>query len=357
MYNLAWRPEGPLKNTSGEISPEAASMTNDFMNKYIGSDQSELGTDDLAMKGDIRLKQPYLACSDHYTEFVRSGDIVTHRGRVTDASPDGKSIIVEDRGSHYQLDDVAAVVFATGFEASPSIKFFSDSILKQLQFDPQSDEFPLALNVNSTVHHSISSLGFVGFYRSPYWGVMEMQARFLGKLWANDERAAKTLAEDDTLENVLKLRKSDRLAQFPMGDYAYLMESFSDSLGIQRLEEKPGRSGIVLTQRYLPQNASELSLKQRDAGYAAIHQEFQHSRNEAKFIARAVFRALQGIWKVERTLISQTPAHPTGTFSGSASFHPRDPSDNEARYDMEYLYNESGEFKIQNGPTFPASRR
>ncbi|RDW68554.1 hypothetical protein BP5796_09211 [Coleophoma crateriformis] len=357
MYNLAWKPEGPIKNTSGEISPEAAEMTNDFMNKYVGSDQSELGTNDLAMKGEIRSKQPFLACSDQYTEFIRSGEIVTHRGRVTEASPDGKSIVIENQGSKYQLDDVAAVVFATGFKASPSISYFSSSILEQLQFDADSSEFPLALNVHSTAHHAIPSLGFVGFYRSPYWGVMEMQARFLGKLWTNDEKVAKTLADDDTVENVLKLRKSDRLAQFPMGDYAYLMESFSECLGIQRLEEKAGRNGIVLPQRYLPQTASELSRKQRDAAYAIIRREFQQSREEAKFVARAVFRALQGIWKVERTLISQTPAHPTGTFSGKASFHPRDPSDNEGKYDLEYLYNEAGEFKIQNGPTFPASRR
>jgi hypothetical protein len=80
------------------------------------------------------------------------------------------------------------------------------------------------------------SLGFVGFYRSPYWAVMENQARFLEKLWSGDAQAEQTLEEDTTMEEMLSLRQDSRCAQFPMGDYAYLMESFSTILGMQRYE-------------------------------------------------------------------------------------------------------------------------
>jgi hypothetical protein len=40
---------------------------------------------------------------------------------------------------------------------------------------------------------------------------------------------------------MMKLRGDPRRAQFPMGDYAYLMESFGEILGIDRFE--PAESG------------------------------------------------------------------------------------------------------------------
>jgi hypothetical protein len=65
---------------------------------------------------------------------------------------------------------------------------------------------------------------------------MEMQARLLGKLWSGDEKAADALKDDTTIDEMMKLRGDPRRAQFPMGDYAYLMESFSEILRIKRFE-------------------------------------------------------------------------------------------------------------------------
>jgi hypothetical protein len=139
------------------------------------------------------------------------------------------------------IPNVAAVVCATGFDASQSLDFLPKEILETLQFDPNDDGFPLALNYHTTVSRKFPSLGFVGFYRSPYWGVMEMQARFLGKLWSGDEKVAHSLNDDNTIDEMMKLRGDPRRAQFPMGDYAYLMESFGEILGIKRFE--PAESG------------------------------------------------------------------------------------------------------------------
>ena len=81
---------------------------------------------------------------------------------------------------------------------------------------------------------------------------MEMQARYLGKLWSGDNEAAKALQDDETMDEMLKLRHEPLLcAQFPMGDYAYLMESFSRILGIQRYEpnnptERTGRFHFLM---------------------------------------------------------------------------------------------------------------
>jgi hypothetical protein len=70
---------------------------------------------------------------------------------------------------------------------------------------------------------------------------MEMQARLLGKLWSGGEKVAHALKDDTTIDEMMKLRGDPRRAQFPMGDYAYLMESFSEILGIKRFE--PAESG------------------------------------------------------------------------------------------------------------------
>lgn len=343
-------------------------MTNDFVNAYLGSDQSELGTENIAMKGDIRSEPPWVTCSDHYNEFVRSGIIQTHTGKVTGLSFDNtNTIIISDEGNRQELNDIAAVIFATGFEASPSLEFLDQKALETLQFDAKCGKFPLALNVHSTAQKSIPSLGFVGFYRSPYWGVMEMQARFLGKLWSGDAQAAKTLAEDDTLDKMLALRTSsdDRVAQFPMGDYAYLMESFSVAVGIQRTEFNGGEGkmgGIVLPQLYVPDTASETQREQASTALSIIENIMTDSATKGKFVARAVFRALQGDWKLERSLISELDAYPSGKFSGTAKFLPRFPTDSSSsssssEYDMEYLYVEEGDFKTEQGLTFRANRR
>lgn len=138
---------------------------------------------------------------------------------------------VKNEAEDSSISDIAAIVCATGFDASPSLSFLPAEVLQTLQFDPTDDGFPLALNVHTTVSRSIPTLGFVGFYRSPYWGVMEMQARYLAKLWSGDSAAAKALEDDVTLETMMKLRKNPRRSQFPMGDYAYLMESLSDIVG------------------------------------------------------------------------------------------------------------------------------
>ena len=90
---------------------------------------------------------------------------------------------------------------------------------------------------------------------------MEMQARFLARLWSGDAQAAKALNEDKTMDTMLKLRRDPRQGQFPMGDYAYLMESFAKILGIKRVEPDPSkdtRSGLVFPPRYTYAESSEV---------------------------------------------------------------------------------------------------
>jgi hypothetical protein len=326
------------------------------METYLGSDQSELQRPELTMSSDIRSNPPYLAVSDHYAEFVRSGNITISKGKVAHSSMNPGEVVIRNGDQESGLDDIAAVILATGFDPTPSLDFLSTEMLRNLQFDSTRDDFPLALNVHTTVNHLIPSLGFVGFYRSPYWGVMEMQARFIGKLWSGDSKAAKTLAEDQTMETMLKLRGDSRRAQFPMGDYAYLMESFCDILDITRFEPDGGtsRTGIVLPSRYSFDNICDTEQKEVKKELSIIENTFRDSENRGKFVARAIFRAMQGDWKLERRITSKIDIYPSGTLSGTAKFLPRDPT--EEGFDMEYLYMEQGNFRTETGLDFVAKR-
>jgi hypothetical protein len=186
-----------------------------------------------------------------------------------------------------------------------------------------------------------------------------MQARYVGKLWSGNTKAVQALADDTTLESMLKLRNDPRRAQFPMGEYAYLMESFSEVLDIKRQEpdgaDSTSRTGIVLPPRYLPASASDLEKHEAKKSLDIIDRIFEQSSNQAKFVARAVFRALQGIWHLDRRISSRLDTFPSGTLSGQASFLPRYPTNEDA--EMEYLYFEEGEFRPSWGGTMSAKRR
>lgn len=330
------------------------------MNKVTGTDQAEYGAPELAVTGDALTQPPYVTGSDQYCEYVRSGLIKVVKGKVTSTTNgEPPSIIVDNDGQITELDDIAAVVNATGFDASPSIDFLPEKVLQDLEFDPTSDHCLLALDMHSTVSRLYPSVGFVGFYRSPYWGVMEMQARYLGKVWSGDAKAEESLQKDDTKEPLLKLRNDDRRAQFPMGDYAYLMESFAEILNIKRHEPdgvpEGKRTGTVLPARYVPSDATPTQVAQSKAALASIDKLFYESASEAKFVARAVFRGMQGVWNLERSIDSRRSDYPSGTLIGKAHFHPCAPT--EAKHDLEYLYNESGEFISPQGFRFTATRR
>lgn len=337
---------------------EAAGATHKFFTKYIGSDQSNLRALELAVTDEARSQPPFLGLSDEYPEFVRSGKIKPIKGKVTKVF-DGQanSIVVEEAGHEIMVEDVDAVILATGFDASPSLDFFDEDILQTLQFDPECDEFPLALNVHAAATRALPSLGFVGFYRSPYWGVMEMQARYLGKLWTADESAIKALEEDKTMETMLKLRRHPRRAQFPMGDYAYLMESFASILGIKRFqpENDDARTGLVMPARYSYSTASEKQKGQVEVSLSRFYNEFSKSETERRYLARAVFRSLQGSWKLEREITSFIDSYPSGRLTGTAQFHPRFPT--VEGFDLEHLYLEKGEFNTSSGLKFSANRR
>ncbi|KAK7752555.1 hypothetical protein SLS62_005523 [Diatrype stigma] len=393
-YNLANRPH-PLVNSQGHVSVESARVFNSIYSSVLGTDQSEFSPA-TKIDGSLMDEPPYLAMSSFYMDFVRQGLITISHGKLATISGRtatlvGSSSIPEDEEKE-EVANVAAVVLATGFDPSSSLSFLPTSVRETLAHLPDHPSLPLALAFHGTHHPSLPTLGFVGFYRSPYWGVMEMQARFLARLWATptapDGGAAalpvalqSALETDDSIERIFALRASSspepsRLSQFPMGDYAFLMQEFARALDMSISPSSPldtpplanGKSMDILTPaRYSIRGQIETeteaakSLAQtRDAAVGALQ--------GARFVAGAVFRSLLGEWALERDLVSRLPSHPSGRFVGTARFllragtadgreSPSSPAEGGDDLGLEYLYMEDGEFSASNGLKFRATRR
>lgn len=380
-YNINNRPR-PLENTQGHISEEHANMVHTIFETSLG-DQEQFSS--LLMPNDEERNQPaYLAVSDWYTEFVRSGMITLSFGKVLSLEND--LVTLDDNDA--QIDDIAAVILATGFDPSPCIDFLPQDILATLQHSPQHYNQALALAFHGTHHPDVPNLGFVGFYRSPYWGVMQMHARFIADLWSSQtdglpDALQRKLQTDESIRRTLSLRDNPRLSQFPMGDYMYLMQEFSEALSIP-MHESIMPDTPTLSRNNLPLDTLTPSRYPSPSDDAAAREEAEKSLKQTRdlsieclttprFVARGVFRSLLGEWRLERDLTSRLPSHPSGKFVGTAQFLLRertseglqcaaDPNsttscDDDGGEDLEYLYIEDGEFKTTSGFGFRATRR
>ncbi|KAI1633030.1 hypothetical protein F4809DRAFT_644845 [Biscogniauxia mediterranea] len=394
-YNLDRRPK-PLTNTQGHISVEAARVFNGLYKSALGTDQSEFSPD-TKIDGALLDEPPYLAMSQHYLDFVREGLIHVHRGRLTGLS--GTTATTASDGATQEISDIAAVVLATGFDPSPSLSFLPPAVLETLSHSPADPDLPLALAFHGTHHPALPTLGFVGYYRSPYWGVMEMQARLVARLWGDSDSQLLRNAladDDDSIARTLALREDGpRRSQFPMGDYAFLMDAFARALGL-RIEPLwggdhaaattatgGGKLDVLTPSRYVPADASARDRAHAERNLRALRETLGSGEEGAgagagtRFVAGAVFRSLLGTWRLSRSIRSRLPSHPSGRFEGTARFLlRRGTPDGRSRRgeddkqqegsngkeeveeeEEEYLYVEDGEFAADTGFRFRATRR
>ncbi|KAJ5578209.1 FAD-dependent pyridine nucleotide-disulfide oxidoreductase [Penicillium hispanicum] len=351
MYDLGRRPPGPIGYSLGPIPEEKAIKTNEYFKSLLGAEYERYGhmqppCDD----NDKVLRPPWVAIGNDYAEFVRSGAIEATMGRAISVHPDSKtglaSIKVQaTNGQQMMLQDIAAIVMATGFTPFESLSILPTDVLSSLEYTTEDPFLPLILDKGGTLRSEIPDLGFVGFYRGPYWGVMEMQARFLGAQWTAHDEPTKTEEQRESMRALRHPDTSVRRGQFPMGDYVGLMEAFATDLGIARTEWPGGdsRSGPVVPARYVHDRVSSVTVDGvQTTGSSDIQQTLEaleatsnrehHTAQAAA--ALAIFRGLHGSWKFTRMNLA------TGQVieSGSLVFHPRFPS--KSSYDKEYVVEE-----------------
>jgi hypothetical protein len=253
---------------------------------------------------------------------------------------------------------VTGVIEATGYETN--LDFFDEELRKRLDYDSSCPRVPLLLSRGSVFAPKVPSLAFVGFYEGPYWSVMELQARLIMDTWTKEDQAGSISSREDEIfqtQEAEEMRqalatRSLQVPQFWMADYVGLVEEFARRTGVKRSDFALGiGTGPAFASRYNADDADEETI----GVVQEVTDILRASRSQAKFVAAAVFRGMQGIWTLERKIDTRRSGSPGGTFIGSAHFHPRIPTD--PVYTAEYLYIEEGTFTLDNGLSFPATRR
>ena len=362
LYDLARRPKG-MPAYGGLASEVVRDTVHGMMQTMVGGDQSDISDALVAPKYDNR-GAPYVALTEGYSEFVRSGLINAVRGRVTNVKDDGKgtaTATVQNGDETFELDGVAAVIYATGYTPCPAIDILDDDTKAALRYDPTSMRLPLILEQWQTMNRKVPSLSLIGFYEGPYWPMMEMQARLTANRWLTGELAP-FLNDFEKPDVLLLLRKafdqrSVDATQFWFGDYTGYLLDIAKHLQLTHNDNGfAEREGCISPARF---QADGMDITQANQVMRDLHETWNSCLVHGRYVPRAVFRALQGSWTIDRQIQSAISTLPSGTLQGTASFHPRTPTVDKSGkvFDFEYLYVEAGDFTTSAGHKMTASRR
>ena len=377
MYNRSNRPP-PVDDMMGHLPEDRAKSLHGIFEMVCGTDQS-IFSEHLKVSQEERTNVPLVTMNDFYCELIRAGSIALSTGKLDHL--DGNTAVLT---SGEKVEEIAAVVVSTGFV--PDLDFLPQDVLDKLQFSNEHSRLPVALAFHGTHHPNVSNLGFVGFYRGPYWGVMQLQAMFLAKYWSAGQSIPQAMKDklegDNSIQRTLSLRGDPRCSQFPT-DYSFLMQELGEALDIKpyspSLERIPNLThnnlplDVLIPAHYIGNHADPVAQEEARSLVEDLIQTTSDSLTTPRFVSWAVFRSLLGTWKLERDLKSTLPSHPSGHFSGTAKFLIREKtadglpakkadeeSGGSSSFDessLEYLYIEEGDFQTESGFGFKATRR
>ncbi|KAK5017093.1 hypothetical protein BJ546DRAFT_1077142 [Cryomyces antarcticus] len=242
-------------------------------------------------------RPPYVAISETYSEFVRSGAILPRKGSVFDIN----GPLARDAAK----GKIGGIVWS-----APKRKSAKGRVIR---------------NVVAIIYAT-------GFKK---------------------EQSAKEIREMDVLRDAL-VEPANDVPQYWMGDYVGLMDESAQALGLIRdescYEDGSGNELPLVAARFTD---SECNKREVTKILWSLTRTINAADN-GRFVARAAFRAIQGHWNIEHTFTSTVAGLPSGTFAGTASFHPRSPT--HSKYDAEYLYIENSMSTPEEGAVPPCKR-
>ena len=361
LYDFGRRPP-ELGSYGGRQAKEVRDMVHGALQSMTGGDQADISKVLVSPRGQDR-GTAYVALTESYPEYVRSGLIEIISGRVTGLdAEDGAyaSATIKTEGEELRLDDVAAVIYATGYTPIPALDVLDEATKRAIGYDPTSMRLPMILEQWQTMNKDAPAVSFIGFYEGPYWPMMEMQARLTAHRWLSDDVAQ--IKSYETSDDLRKMRQAmkDRavdVPQFWFNDYLGYLDDIADELGLERNHQGFNeRQGCSSPARFVSEKTDRT---EADSIMNELRQVWRECTVNGRFVPRAAFRALQGNWNIERQIKSAISTFPSGTFSGTASFQPRVPTPDKTgkHFDLEYIYVESGTFTTSTGYTMTASRR
>lgn len=328
------------------------------VNEYLYSLCGGLGNVVPEMRVDMDMP-PYAAVSDMYANYVRSGKVSLYSGHL--ASVSGSSLKVDPPPKHPLPDDITHIIFATGFRPSSSSHIFSPELLSKLNFDEREQFLPSLLH-RATLHPSLPNAAFVGHYRGPYWGVIELQARWCAGLFSAALPWPSHAEMEEGISVERTLRKMRPRVQWPRGDYVKFASDLATTVGISLplIDSNSNTRSLTPTDVFVPSHFTSPTWLQSRQDTSAIPTLLDSLRNtlvqsahSCLFVAAAVFRSLHGPWQLSRRYTSRRPEYPSGPSTGTAEFVPRcasqaiSPLVEGAK--IEYLYSEKTTLTTASG--------
>lgn len=339
------------------------------MNEYLRSFSGNLSDFSADMKADMN-SPPHVAVSDMYTNFVRSGRIILHKGRLSTIF--GSNLNVDPEKS-LPLSNMTDIIFATGFRPSSASTILPPSLLSALNFSPNDRFLPFLLH-HGTLHPSFPNAAFVGQYRGPYWASIELQAQWCAGLFSG----SLSWPSPNQFEEGLALEKqvidSRPRAQWPR-EYVKFCSDLAQTIGTPLSPSCPGPNKRLIQPHdifaphrltrpfWLPSSNHQCVTEETPSLLDTLEHTLSQSANSALFVAAAIFRSLHGTWVLNRTYTSHLPDYPSGPSIGTAEFTPRKilseshlESDHQI-YETEYFYSEKTEFSTSTGLKLSGTQR
>jgi cation diffusion facilitator CzcD-associated flavoprotein CzcO len=244
-------------------------------------------------------------------------------------------------GQQQEIDCIAGVIFATGFDASASISFLSTDVKKAMGLDEQTPNLPLVLDTSFLSQNmNVPNLSVIGF-AAQFWGAMEMQARAATQAWTKgifvpEQAERKSIAKYwKEIRQVSRSNDRSPLSPNPFADYVGLMEQAARELDLERVDGSWGsKEGAIIPARYVDRSSTAAEKEQAIQQMKRLQDVRLSIENTNPFLAKACFSALLGTWyaRTEETN-DQDRSRPR-----EFRFHPRTSTD--IGYDYEYYVSE-----------------
>lgn len=179
---------------------------------------------DLTMSEDPT-RPVFVVVSDGYLDAVRDGQIIPVRGSISHFNQNNLVLNSDETQKSLQSD---VVVMATGYRAA--LPYLDDQIKSKIAYDEQDQFMPVLLH-DTVWPKDIDGLAFVGFYRGPYFGVVELQARWAAGVLAGNLPAPTSIEINAGVKTAENLRNQLPRPQFPHSNYVTLADKLAQKIG------------------------------------------------------------------------------------------------------------------------------
>lgn len=167
---------------------------------------------------------PFVCISDVYLQEVKHQHIQLIPGDIQEIK--NKTVYFQDNRSL----NADALIFCTGYRTV--LPFFDKKILEILGYQPDDSLQPLLLHKAVFPPPSLSNLAFVGLYRGPFLGVIELQARWVCMAFSQKVPLPTEEEIKRGIQEELAIRNQRPRPQFPHGNYVGFCEDLAAQIGV-----------------------------------------------------------------------------------------------------------------------------